>query len=167
MTLELIAAVARNGVIGRGGGLPWRLSADLKRFKRLTMGSALIVGRKTYEDSIARPLPGRQMIVVSRQADLSIPDVVVAHSLDEALSVASSSPRAFCAGGGELFRQALPDCEQMHITWVESDVEGDVRFPDVEWQQWRIVSEMRLPAGKRDQYPTTFREYRRLIAAKS
>lgn len=159
--LQLIVAIARNGVIGRAGGLPWRLSSDLRRFKRLTMGGALIVGRKTY-DSIGRPLPGRQMIVVTRQVGLEFEGVTVVGSLDQALHSAADAPQVFCAGGAEIYRLGLPEAARLHVTWVEAEVEGDVRFPEIDWDDWQVASEIRLPAGERDEYPTTFREYRRV-----
>ena len=114
MRISLIVAMSENRVIGRGGGLPWRLSADLKRFKHLTMGHHLIMGRKTFE-SIGRVLPGRTSIVVTRQTDYRAAGVVVARSLSEALHIAATAgdDEAFVIGGGEIYRQILPSADQL------------------------------------------------------
>ena len=162
MQLSLIVAMTRGGVIGRGGGLPWRLSSDLMRFKSLTMGHAIIMGRKTLE-SLPRALPGRKMIVVSRAKEFSAPaDVLVASSLGEALRLAGDDDRPYVIGGGEVFKQALPVADQLYVTWVEAEVEGDVRFPAVDWQEWREVSAERHSADEKNEYDTTFCIYDRV-----
>src|SRR5262245_6571303 len=126
MSLSLIVAMTREGVIGRGGELPWRLSADLKRFKALTMGHHIIMGRKTFE-SLPRALPGRTMVVVSRResgfGNQESRDIVVVRSVEEALRVAAGDAEAFVIGGGEIFREALPMVDRMYVTWVEAEVE--------------------------------------------
>jgi dihydrofolate reductase len=156
MQLSLIVAMTRGGVIGRGGGLPWRLSVDLKRFKSLTMGHTIIMGRKTYE-SLPRVLPGRKMIVVSRAKELSVPaDVLVASSLSDALRLAKHDDRPYVIGGGEIFEQALPAADRLYVTWVEAEVAGDVSFPAVDWRQWREVSTERHSADEKNEYDTTF-----------
>jgi len=130
MKLSLIAAVARNGAIGKDNALLWHLPGDLPRFKQLTMGSPLIMGRKTY-DSIGRPLPGRRNIVISRNPDWSVPDVEVAHSLDEALALVAEVPQAFVMGGGQIYAQALPHADELVLTEVDQDVlDADTFFPD-------------------------------------
>ncbi len=135
MTLSLIVAVAENGVIGRANQLPWRLPEDLQRFRRITTGHPVIMGRKTFE-SIGRPLPGRTNIVVSRTG--VFPGTVSAHSLEEALTEASRASGAgeiFVIGGGEIYRAALPLATRIHLTRVHSSVEGDATFPELgtEW----------------------------------
>lgn len=135
MTVTLIAAVTRNGVIGRDNDLVWRDRDDLQRFKRLTMGHVLVMGRKCY-DSIGRPLPGRTTIVVTRQPDWSADGVTVAHSLDEALKLADGK-EVYVAGGGEIYTQALPLADRLELTEVDLDADGDVHFPDVDWSDWR------------------------------
>lgn len=138
--LSLIVAVAENGVIGRGGTLPWHLSADLKRFKRLTMGHAIIMGRRTYE-SIGRPLPGRRSIVVSRNADYHPGGVEVAPNLNEALRLAAGDDEVFVIGGSRLFAEALPRADRLHLTRIHAAVEGETFFSEPDWSQWRVVAE--------------------------
>jgi dihydrofolate reductase len=137
--LEAIAAMARNRVIGRENGLPWKLSADLKRFKALTSGQVLLMGRKTYE-SIGRPLPGRITWVVSRQNVLSFssPEVVHFRTLEEALERArGESRRVVIAGGETLYRQTLPVVERLYLTVIDRDLEGDAHFPELDLTSWK------------------------------
>ena len=138
MSLALIAAVARNGVIGRDNDLVWRDRDDLQRFKRLTLGHVLVMGRRTY-DSIGRPLPGRTTVVVTRQPDWSAPGVVAAHSLDEALKLAedvSPGQDAYVAGGGEIYRLALPLADRLELTEIDADLAGDTMFPAFDQSAW-------------------------------
>lgn len=140
MTIVIVAAVARNGVIGVDGGLPWRLPDDLSRFKRLTMGNALVMGRATFE-SIGRPLPGRTNIVLSRRAEWSHEGVEAAGSLDQALEIARTRGEvAFIAGGAEVYRAALPQADRLELTEVDAEPEGDTWFPPVDWSEWNEVS---------------------------
>jgi dihydrofolate reductase len=136
MTVTLIAAVARNGVIGVDGDLPWRLPEDLRRFKALTLGGTLVMGRKTYE-SIGRPLPGRTTIVVTRQADWHADGVTVAHSLEDALALVEGD--AWVAGGGEVYAAALPYADRLEITEVDLEPDGDAFFPEWDRSLWREV----------------------------
>lgn len=130
MRVSIIAAVADNGVIGRAGGLPWRLPADLRAFKRLTMGHHVIMGRKTWA-SIGRPLPGRTMVVLTRDAGLVLPGAHVVHALPDALALARAAgdTEAFVIGGAEVYERALPLADRLYLTRVHAQVEGDVRFP--------------------------------------
>jgi dihydrofolate reductase len=159
MRLSLIAAMAEGGVIGRGGGLPWHLPADLARFKRLTMGHHLIVGRRTWE-SIGRALPGRRMVVVSRAPErLGLPaEVGGARTLDEAVEVARAAgdEEAFVGGGAGLFREALPRADRLYLTRVHAAVEGDTFFPPLDLDGWREVEREERAADERNAYPTTF-----------
>ena len=134
--LALIAAVARNGVIGSGNALPWRLPADLQRFRALTRGHSVIMGRKTWE-SLGRPLGQRQNIVVTRQQDYVADGAIVKSSLDEALNAATLPAPVFCIGGGELYALALPRATTLHKTEINQDFAGDTRFPDVDPASWR------------------------------
>ncbi|WP_328991047.1 dihydrofolate reductase [Kribbella sp. NBC_01245] len=134
MTIILIAAVGSNGVIGRDNDLPFRIREDLQRFKRLTLGHTLVMGRKTY-DSIGRPLPGRRTVVVTRQSDWSTPGVEVAHSLDDALKLADGND-LYVAGGGEIYLQALPHADRLELTEVDQAPEGDVTFPVFDRTAW-------------------------------
>ena len=136
--LAIIAAVAANAVIGAGNRLPWRIPADLRRFRALTSGHSVIMGRKTWE-SIGRALPGRQNIVVSRKAKFAPSGAEIASSLDEALALVRLPPPAFCIGGGELYREALPRATTLHLTEVGRAFEGDVSFPDFDRREWREV----------------------------
>jgi dihydrofolate reductase len=135
MTITLIAAVARNGVIGRDNDLVWRDRDDLARFKRLTLGHVLVMGRRTY-DSIGRPLPGRTTIVVTRRPDWSAPGVTVAHSVEEALKLAGDG-EVYVAGGGQIYRVALPYADRLEITEIEADLEGDTSFPPYDRTRWQ------------------------------
>ncbi|MFF0345825.1 dihydrofolate reductase [Kribbella sp. NPDC004875] len=132
MSLILIAAVGRNGVIGRDNDLPWRIREDLQRFKQLTLGHTLVMGRKTY-DSIGRPLPGRRTVVVTRQPDWSADGVDVTHSLDDALRYDGT---LYVAGGGEIYRQSLPHATHLELTEVHQSPEGDVTFPTIDAADW-------------------------------
>lgn len=130
MHVSIVVAVAQNGVIGQGGGLPWRLPADLRFFKRVTMGHHLIMGRKTW-DSIGRPLPGRTMVVLTRDQSAAFPGARVVHALPEALALvqAAGDSEACVIGGAEIFALALPLADRFYLTRVHAHVEGDVRFP--------------------------------------
>jgi dihydrofolate reductase len=164
LRLSIIVAVAENGVIGRDGGLPWHLSADLQRFKRITMGHTIIMGRRTWE-SIGRPLPGRKSIVVSRQADYrtEFESVARAGCLDDALQLAAASgdDEAFIIGGAELYREALLRADRLHVTRVRANVEGDTRFPAVDWDQWQFAQGEEHIADDANDYNYAFEVYER------
>lgn len=128
--LSLIAALAANGVIGAGNALPWRLPEDLKRFKALTLGHPVIMGRKTFE-SIGRPLPGRRNIVLSRRPEYFAAGCIVAHDLESALAAAGDADELFVIGGGELYREALPLADRIYLTIVHGEAQGDVLFPEL------------------------------------
>ncbi len=134
--IVLIVAMAHERVIGKDGRLPWHLPADLKRFKALTVGHPVIMGRKTY-DSIGRALPGRHNIVVSRDAKLSVKDADCATSLRSALELAGSAGRVFVIGGEQIYRLALPLADCIELTEVDTTVAGDACFPQIDANQWR------------------------------
>ncbi len=141
MRISIIAAFARNYTIGQGNRIPWRIPDDLRRFKRLTMGHHLIIGRKTWE-SIGRPLPGRKMIIVSRDRHFPAPKgVEVADSLEKALELASTDDEVFIGGGEEIYRLSLPYADRMYLTLLDRDFAGDARFPTWDTSQWEHVSE--------------------------
>ena len=140
MRISIIAAVAENGVIGRGNDLPWHLSADLRRFKRLTMGHHLLMGRKTFE-AIGRSLPGRSMVVISRGSLALPPGVRLVASLDAAIDVArhAGDSEAFVAGGGQIYRLALPIADRIYLTRIAGTFAGDTFFPDIDDATWSVV----------------------------
>jgi dihydrofolate reductase len=166
MLVSLIAAVAENGVIGRNGELPWRLSADLKRFKALTMGHPIIMGRHTW-DSIGRTLPGRTSIVVTRQTHWTPPlaDVKVVHDIEGALKAAAAAPggdrEAFIIGGGELYSAALPHANRLYLTSVLSAVEGDATFPPYNANEWRLLTSENHAADAKNDFAHVFEVYER------
>ena len=146
MSLSALVAMASNRCIGRDNALPWRLPEDLKRFKRLTLGHTLVMGRKTY-DSIGRPLPGRTTWVVTRQHDWTAPEGVhVAHSLDEALAGAGDG-EVFLAGGAQLYEQALPRVRRLYLTLLERAYAGDTFFPPLDLSAWRLTEDEPHPAA--------------------
>jgi dihydrofolate reductase len=168
--IAFIVAMARNGVIGRGGGLPWRISSDLKLFRKLTLGKPLIMGRKTFA-SLGKPLDGRDNIVVTGDARFSAAGVLIAHSLDEALALGRERARVrganelFVIGGAAIFREALPVASRIYLTTVEADVAGDATFPPIDWQEWRTVSEELCAKGPNDDFSYRFSVLERIIGA--
>ena len=155
--LSLIVAVADNDVIGVRNGLPWRLPEDLKRFKALTMGKPIIMGRKTFE-SIGKPLPGRRNIVISRQTGLQLPGVGVASSLQDALQQAAQSQttEVFVIGGAEIYAQALSMAQRVYLTQVHATLVGDAHFPKLAPQQWREVAREDYAADERHAHAYSF-----------
>ncbi|MER9054664.1 dihydrofolate reductase [Mesorhizobium sp. M0213] len=167
MDLAIYVAIAENGVIGREGGLPWRLSTDLKRFKADTMGKPIIMGRKTYE-GIGRPLPGRLNIVVTRDRAWRAEGVEVAHSIEDAIALATVRGRCMAGadeicviGGGEIYAQALPLADRLHVTHVLAAVDGDAHFPPIDPALWRIVRSQDVAAGEKDSHATRYSVYGR------
>jgi dihydrofolate reductase len=162
--VSLIAAMAENRVIGRDGGLPWRLPDDLKHFKRLTVDHTVIMGRKTF-DEIRRPLANRRNVVISRNPAFRPPGATVVPSLREALALGATEQEVFVIGGGEIYRQALPFADRIYLTVVHAQVEGDTWFPAFEATDgWVLEEETPHPADDHHAYPFTFRTYRRLRA---
>lgn len=161
MKLSLIVAMSRNQVIGHAGRLPWRLSDDLKRFKRLTMGHPIIMGRKTFE-SIGKALPGRTSIVITRQKDFRPAGVRVASSLSQAIQLAQDNEEAFVVGGAQVYAEALPRVDRIYVTLVETDVEGDTLFPDWNPRDWRLIEQAFHPADDKNEFDHHFRVYDRM-----
>ncbi|WP_273717808.1 MULTISPECIES: dihydrofolate reductase [Bartonella] len=166
ISICLIAAVAENGVIGREGAMPWHLSTDLQRFKALTLGKPIIMGRKTW-DSIGKPLPGRTNIVITRDCTFSAEEAVVAHSLSQACSLATSIAsqnnveEIFIIGGGEIFQQGFSLADKIFLTEVLASIEGDRFFPVFDKEKWTIVQTQDIPKGDKDSHPTRFVVYER------
>lgn len=147
MKVSIIVAKASNGVIGRDGDLPWRISADLKHFKTVTMGKPILMGRKTFE-SIGKPLPGRLNVVITRDRTYVPPGVAVAFSLEHALATAqrAGAEEAMVVGGAEIYRLALPLAGHLYLTEVHAEVEGDTLFPDFDRAEWTETAHEDHPA---------------------
>mgnify|MGYP005989366385 FL=1 len=158
--VSLIAAVARNGVIGRDNDLVWRISSDLKRFKALTMGKPILMGRKTW-DSIGRPLPGRRSLVLTRDRGLTLPDVTVVHDWDEALAAAGRD-ELMVVGGAEIYRLALPHADRLHLTEVDAALEGDAYFPPFDRTDFRETLREAHGPSERDEFAFRFVDLERL-----
>jgi dihydrofolate reductase len=168
--ISIVVAVAANGVIGRDGDLPWRLSTDLKRFKALTIGKPVIMGRKTWA-SLNRPLPGRANIVITRNTDFVAEGADVVPSLDAAIAVANREAQAagvdeICViGGGEIYRQSIGMADILHVTEVQAEVDGVSRFPDIDAQVFEKVFEEDLPQGEKDSHAMHFVTWKRRATA--
>lgn len=160
-SLSLIAALARNRVIGRDHRLPWRLPADLRFFKQTTLGKPLLMGRRTWE-SIGRPLPGRRMIVLSRDPGYLAPACAVVHSMDAALTEAGAVAEVMVIGGALLYAQTLPLADRMYLTQVDADVAGDVWFPEWNSLDWRLDWEEQHPADAEHAWPYCFQRWERI-----
>jgi dihydrofolate reductase len=169
LPLTLVAAVARNGALGKDNAIPWRASSDLKRFREITWGRPLIMGRKTYQ-SIGKPLPGRETIVVSRDRGFSAQgaeNLHVAHDFDESVRIADRLGRALhaaeiiVAGGAELYRLSLPRAEYLRLTLVDCEPEADAFFPAVDWSQWRELRRETPERGPKDEFGLEYVDYRR------
>ena len=157
MIISLIVAVDEKGGIGKNNQLPWHMPIDLKRFKALTMGHHLVMGRKTFE-TIGRPLPGRNMIIVTRQKDYSATNCTMVNSLNEALRLAKDHQEreVFIIGGGEIFRQSIDLADKIYLTKVHTDAQADVKFPDLKPDQWVISKREVTPQNDQDQYSSDF-----------
>ncbi len=159
--IVLIAALAENRVIGRDGDLPWQLPDDLARFKKVTLGHCVIMGRRTF-DSVGRPLPNRRSIVISRDPDLHIDGVEVAGSLDAALEMAGDVERLFILGGGQIYRLALPRADRLDLTMIHAEVDGDTTFPEIADESWRLIHDERHEIDDRHAVAFSFRQYSRV-----
>ena len=156
----IIAAVSDNNVIGNANALPWRIPEDLARFKSLTLGSTLVMGRRTFE-SIGRPLPGRTTVVLTRRTDFAAAGVLVAHDRPEAVSLARG-PHAFVAGGADIYELFLPVATKLFLTRVHAAYDGDTYFPAIDAQEWELVSvERGVSAGSAPAF--TFEVYDRRL----
>jgi dihydrofolate reductase len=162
--ISIVVAVAENGVIGRDNALPWRLPDDLRRFKELTLGKPIVMGRRTYE-SIGRPLPGRTNIVVSRQRDLRIEGCVVVGSMDEAIAAAADASEIMLVGGAQLYREVMPMVDRIYLTRVHAPIDGDVRFPALDPKQWRETNIATHAADERHAYSFSFVNLERVASS--
>jgi len=144
--LSLIVAMARNGVIGRDNAMPWHLPSELAKFKRITMGHHLVMGRKTFE-SIGRLLPGRTSVIVTRDRTYAVPGAIIAHSLAQALNACAGDSEVFVIGGAQLFAEALPLANRIYLTTIDADIDGDVRMPAVDRHAFSESAHERVEAG--------------------
>ncbi|MCF0039306.1 dihydrofolate reductase [Dyadobacter fanqingshengii] len=160
MLISIIVAVSENGVIGKDNQLLWRLPDDLKRFKQLTLGHPMIMGRKTFE-SIGKPLPGRTSIVITSQKDFNVEGILVAHSLEEALHIARGieQTEAFIIGGGEIYKQALPLADRLYVTEVETVMDGDTLFEITDRGAWTESERIVHEADERHKWKFAFVNY--------
>jgi len=158
--VSIIAAVAENGVIGSVGRLPWRLPADMKYFKELTTGHAVVMGRKTF-DTLSQPLSNRRNVVVTRDRTYQVTGADVVYSFQDALRLVSGEEEVFIAGGGEIYELALPYASRLYLTIVHGDFDGDTRFPDLDMDEWRLLQSERHEADERHAIPFSFRLYER------
>jgi dihydrofolate reductase len=159
--ISLIVAMAKNGVIGRDNQLPWRLPADLAHFKAVTMGKPMVMGRKTWE-SLPGRLPGRRHIVVSRDPHYRAEGCDLVRSLEQALELAGEVPEVMVVGGGSIYKEMLPQADRLYLTLVDAEVEGDTRFPEIDFAEWRQLSRESHPADERNACAYTFLELERI-----
>jgi len=160
MKVSIIAAMSSNRVIGKNAGLPWYLPADLKFFKELTLGHAIVMGRRTYE-TIGRPLPGRRNVVVTRQTGLKFEGIEVVHSLREAMDLLKGETEVFIAGGGEIYRRALDLADRIYLTLIHAEIEGDTWFPEFDESAWELVERTDRRADEKNRYDYSFLVYER------
>jgi len=159
--ISLIVAMAKNGVIGAGGRIPWHLPNELRLFKSLTMGHHIVMGRKTYE-SIGRLLPGRTTVIVTRQPDYRLPGAIVAHSIDEALAACAGDEEIFVIGGADLFGETLPHADRLYLTVVDAEPEGDTFMPEIDMSAWRETSSQSFAPDEKHAHAYRFAVYDRV-----
>lgn len=153
--LSLIAAMANNRVIGRDNDLPWRMPADLRHFKNTTLGHTIIMGRKNYE-SIGRPLPQRNNIVISRNPEYDAPGCQLVTSFDAALEAAQGDEEIFIIGGASIYQLALPLADRLYLTLIDAEIDGDTHFPEFDWNRWRESRREVHSADSDNPYPYSF-----------
>ena len=158
--ISLLVAMARNRVIGRDNRIPWHLPADLKRFKALTMGHHIVMGRRTW-DSIGRLLPGRTTVIVTRNSRFEVPGAKIARSVEEALQQCGDDPEIFVIGGEQIFAAALPYADRIYLSAIDADVEGDTYMPAIDLRAWRLAAEEVFPADAANPLPWRFQVYDR------
>lgn len=156
----MIAAAAENNALGKENDLVWHLPDDFKRFKKLTTGHHIIMGRKTFE-SFPQPLPNRTHIIITRNKDYKAKGAVVVHSLERALEIAKGDPQPFIIGGGEIYKLALPHSDKIELTRVHSDFKADTFFPEIDETNWSLVKEEYHPADENHKYAFTYLTYER------
>lgn len=159
--LSLIVAMDENQLVGRNNALPWHLPSDLGFFKRTTMGKPVVMGRNTYE-SIGKPLPGRQNVVISRRSEYEAPGCTVLPGLEEAIRYCGDAEEIVVIGGAQVYAQTVPLAERMYITRVQAKLEGDAWFTEVDWSQWQKVESEEVPADEKNRYAHCFELWERV-----
>ncbi|WP_421918013.1 dihydrofolate reductase [Marinifilum sp.] len=160
MNIAIIVAASRNNVIGKNNQLIWRLSADLKRFKALTTGHTIIMGRKTF-DSIGKPLPNRTSVIITRQKDYQQEGCIVVHSLEEALETVKDQEKVFIIGGGTIYEQSIDKADELYLTLVHREFFGDTFFPKIKLTEWESVAREDCLPDEKNEYPYSFIDYKR------
>lgn len=158
--VSIIVAVAQNGIIGCENKLIWHISEDLKRFKAITSGHPVVMGRKTFE-SLGRPLPNRTNVVITRNPEYCAEGVTVVSSLADAIALFPTEEEVFVIGGGEIYRQAMPIADRFYLTVVHHDYPGDTHYPEWNRDEWQLVSQERYEQGEKFPYPYSFENYTR------
>ena len=154
----MIAAAAENNALGKDNDLVWHLPDDFKRFKKLTTGHHIIMGRKTFE-SFPKPLPNRTHIIITRNKDYKAEGAIVVHSLEQALEISKKSPEIFIIGGGEIYKLALPEADKIELTRVHGSFEADAFFPEIDENNWKLISEEFHPKDEKHNYDFTYLTY--------
>jgi dihydrofolate reductase len=161
MTLSIIAAMDQNQLIGKQGKIPWKLPADLKYFKKTTMGAPIIMGRKTFE-SIGSPLPGRRNIILTRNRDYAAEGCEIVHSKEEILDeFLEKNEEVFIIGGAEIYKQFLAYCDKLYLTIIEDQFSGDTYFPEIDWEKWDKISEIKGTTDSNNPYSYSYHIYQR------
>jgi dihydrofolate reductase len=161
MEIILVAAASENNVLGKDNDLVWHLPDDFKRFKQMTIGHPIVMGRKTFE-SFPKPLPNRTHYIITRQKDYEAKDCVVVHSLEEAIDRFKNEPVVFVIGGGQIYQQAIDLGTKIELTRVHTQVEGDAFFPEIEASKWRLVTETFHPKDERHAFDFTYQTFDRI-----
>ena len=161
MKVAIIVAMDKQGLIGRDNDLPWKISADLKYFRQITMGKPLVMGRNTHE-SIGRPLPGRKNIIVTSNAKYHVDGCTAVQSLEEAFHACGDAEEVMVMGGASLYKQLLPKADKLYITQVNAELDGDTWFPHWDKNQWQEISKEDHLADDMNQYPYSFVVYERI-----
>lgn len=162
MIISIIVAHGKNNVIGKDNQLLWRLSADLKRFKSITMGHTMIMGRKTFE-SIGKPLPGRKTIIISRNESYHVEGCVTCTSLESAFSMCKNEKEVFVVGGAEIYKQSIDKADKLYLTLVDTKIEGDAYFPKINASDWKLTSEESFKSDEKNEHNYQFINYEKLV----
>ncbi len=155
MKISIIVAMGKFGVIGYKNKLPWHLPADLSYFKKITLGKPIIMGRKTYE-SIGKPLPGRENIVITSNYDYNLPNIKIVHTIPAALAAANNAEEVMIIGGAEIFKALLPQTQRLYLTYIDNEFAGDTFFPEIKLEEWQEISREEHPSDEKNPYAYQF-----------